>query len=301
MKILIAEDDLTSRLVLGATLQKMGHEVTATSDGQQAWGVLEQEHFPLLISDWMMPNMDGLELCRLIRSVNQSQYTYIILLTALGGKASYLDGMDAGADDFITKPFDEDQLAARLRVAERILALHQTLRTQAMFDGLTGLMNRTAIMDLLSCEIERAAREDQTLSIVLLDLDHFKQVNDLYGHAVGDVVLKEAARRMKISMRGYDQVGRYGGEEFLVVAPGCDEHGSFTLAERVRGCIGNEYVQTPQGPLHVTCSLGVAFTCATLCEKTDSLIARADKALYRAKAKGRNRSELAQPPEVRLS
>ncbi len=157
MKILIAEDDMTSRLVLGATLKKLGHEVTATSDGRQAWDALHKEHFPLLISDWMMPDMDGLELCRLIRAEHHSQYTYIVLLTALGGKASYLDGMDAGADDFITKPFDEDQLVARLRVADRILALHEKLRTQAMFDGLTGLFNRAAITGCLDSEMDRAA------------------------------------------------------------------------------------------------------------------------------------------------
>lgn len=294
MKILIAEDDLTTRLVLGATLKKLGHEVTATPDGQQAWDALKNEHFPLLISDWMMPDMDGLELCRLIRARDQSQYTYIILLTALGGKASYLDGMDAGADDFITKPFDEDQLVARLRVADRILALHETLRTQAMFDGLTGLLNRTAIMACLAGEMERAIREGQPLSVVLLDLDHFKQVNDIHGHAAGDAVLKEAAQRMKSSMRGYDQVGRYGGEEFLIVAPGCSGPDNLTLAERVRGCIARAPVQTPQGPLNVTCSLGAALARVTPREGADALIARADAALYRAKANGRNRAEPAE-------
>lgn len=297
MKILIAEDDMTSRLVLGATLKKMGHQVTAASNGREAWDALNQEHFPLLISDWMMPDMDGLELCRRIRAAHQTQYTYIVLLTALGGKSSYLDGMDAGADDFITKPFDEDTLVARLRVAERILALHETLRTQAMFDGLTGLLNRTAIMDCLTAEMERAAREGKDLSVVLLDLDHFKRVNDTHSHAAGDAVLKEAARRMKSAMRGYDQVGRYGGEEFLIVAPGCGEQDSLTLAERVRGCIGSAPVQTPEGPLDVTCSLGAALACATPRQAADALIERADTALYRAKANGRNRTELASRTE----
>jgi two-component system cell cycle response regulator len=292
MKILISEDDATSRLVLHATLKKLGHEVTATSDGQQAWGALEKEHFPLLISDWMMPEVDGLELCRLIRSKDQAQYTYIILLTALGGKASYLDGMNAGADDFVTKPFDEDQLVARLRVADRILALHEKLRTQAMFDGLTGLLNRTAITDCLAAEMDRAGREGQALSVVLLDLDHFKQVNDIHGHAAGDAVLKEASQRMKHSMRGYDRVGRFGGEEFLVVAPGCGHENSLTLSERVRDSIGNSPIQTPQGPLAVTCSLGAAV--ARPRENAAALIARADAALYRAKASGRNRTEMAE-------
>lgn len=294
MKILIAEDDATSRLVLSATLKKMGHEVVSTANGQQAWDVLGEEYFPLLISDWMMPDMDGLDLCRRIRGADHAQYTYIILLTALSGKNSYLDGMDAGADDFVTKPFDEDQLAARLRVADRILALHEKLRNQAMFDGLTGLLNRTAIMDCLTAEMERASRENQPLSVVLLDLDHFKQVNDVHGHSAGDAVLKEAAQRMKNSMRGYDQVGRYGGEEFLIVAPGCSQENSLILAERVRDSICGSRIHTSQGELDVTCSLGAAVACATPREQPDALIARADAALYRAKDNGRNRTELAE-------
>jgi diguanylate cyclase (GGDEF)-like protein len=293
MKILIAEDDMTSRLVLGATLKKLGHEVTATSDGQEAWDAMNREHFPLLISDWMMPDMDGLELCRRVRAMRHTRYTYIVLLTALAGKSSYLDGMDAGADDFITKPFDEDQLVARLRVAQRILALHEKLHTQAMYDGLTGLMNRTAIMDCLNGEMERATRESKPLSIVLLDLDRFKQVNDLHGHAAGDAVLQEASRRLKGAMRGYDQVGRYGGEEFLIVAPGCSEQDSLVLSERVRTCIGADCVITPEACLDVTCSLGAAVARAGPRETADELIARADQALYRAKAKGRNCTELA--------
>jgi diguanylate cyclase (GGDEF)-like protein len=293
MKILIADDDLTSRLLLGATLKKLGHEVTVTSDGEEAWDAMNREHFPLLISDWMMPNVDGLELCRLVRAARPTQYTYIVLLTALGGKSSYLDGMDAGADDYITKPFDEDQLVARLRVADRILALHETLRTQAMFDGLTGLMNRTAIVGYLATEMERAARDGDPLGVVLLDLDYFKQVNDMNGHAGRRPCAQGAASRMKSAMRGYDQVGRYGGEEFLIVASRCDEQDCLTVAERVRDFIGSKPIQTPEGSLDVTCSLGVAVSSTRFKEDTSSLIRRADEALYAAKANGRNRSELA--------
>jgi diguanylate cyclase (GGDEF)-like protein/PAS domain S-box-containing protein len=170
----------------------------------------------------------------------------------------------------------------------------EKLRTLALYDGLTGLLNRTAIVEHLKSEMERGARESQPLSIVLLDLDHFKQVNDLHGHAAGDAVLKEAAHRMKNSMRSYDKVGRYGGEEFLIVAPGCAELHSVMLAERVRSCISGEPVQSPDGPLDVTCSLGAAEMKATQGEKADALIARADKALYIAKSRGRNRTELAQ-------
>ena len=173
----------------------------------------------------------------------------------------------------------------------------EKLRTLAMYDGLTGLLNRTAIGESLSSEMERAAREDKPLSVILLDLDHFKKVNDVHGHAAGDAVLKEAALRMKNSMRGYDKVGRYGGEEFLSVAPGCGGQDSVTLAERVRNSIAREPVQTPDGSLEVTCSLGAAVARVEPREGADTLIARADGALYRAKAAGRNRTELAETPQ----
>ena len=237
--------------------------------------------------------MDGLELCRLIRAADQPQYTYIILLTALGGKASYLDGMDSGADDFITKPFDEEQLVARLRVAERILALHDRLRDLAMHDGLTGLLNRAAIVESLTHDLAQSVRDGKPLGVVMLDLDHFKRVNDTYGHASGDAVLKEAAQRLKSLMRYYDKVGRYGGEEFLIVAPGCPQEDIITLAERVRNRIGGEAVDIGEAMLPMSCSLGAAVTVIEKKEDAAALIARVDAALYRAKAGGRNRTELA--------
>jgi diguanylate cyclase (GGDEF)-like protein/PAS domain S-box-containing protein len=171
--------------------------------------------------------------------------------------------------------------------------VQEKLRTLAMYDGLTGLLNRTAIMDRLTSEMERGAREGQTLSIVLIDLDHFKQVNDIHGHAAGDIVLKEAALRMKNSMRGYDTVGRYGGEEFLIVAPGCGEQDCITLAERVRDSISKAPIQIDQSVLSMTCSLGAAIADTKPHERPDELVERADMALYRAKANGRNRVELA--------
>ncbi len=300
MKILIAEDDMTSRLVLGATLKKMGHQVTAASSGREAWDALNQEHFPLLISDWMMPDMDGLELCRRIRAAQGARYTYIILLTALSGKGSYLEGLDAGADDFITKPFDEDTLVARLRVAQRILALHETLRIQAMHDALTGLWNRAAIVENLTHELDRARRDARPLGVVLLDLDHFKSVNDTHGHGAGDAVLKEAAQRLKSSMRCYDKVGRYGGEEFLVVAPGCAQcENVLTLAERIRGSIAAEAVDIGEQMLAMSCSLGAAVSSTHVREDAAAIIERADAALYRAKEGGRNRTELA--PETPMA
>lgn len=296
MKILIAEDETVTRLVLAATLRKLGHEVVAVENGRMAWGKLQQDDFALLISDWVMPEVDGLALCRLIRAEERTSYTYIILLTALEGKGSYLDGMDAGADDFITKPFDEAQLVARLRVAQRILDLHEVLRVAATHDRLTGLLNRGAILESLDQELSRAARDGSTVGVVLADLDHFKQVNDTYGHLTGDAVLREAAWRMRDALRSYDKIGRYGGEEFLIVLPflpSIPSPGALEVAERIRQAISAAAVNTPGRMLSITVSLGLTMSQAAPKLDGNALIGVADMALYQAKAKGRNRVELA--------
>ena len=297
MKILIAEDDTTSRLLFDATLRKLGYAVTAVENGQKAWDAWKQDKYSLLISDWMMPDIDGLELCKMIRAEPSLQYTYIILLTALDGKGSYLEGMDAGADDFITKPFDEEQLAARLRVAERILALHKKLHMQATHDRLTGVWNRAAIMDCLEGELERAARQNTCIGVVLADLDHFKRVNDTYGHPAGDRVLQEAAQRMRLALRPYDRIGRYGGEEFLIMTPGCRLSDAMTLAERIRDSISAEPVDSRSGDIPMTVSLGVTIGGDRAGEDAGTLIAAADEALYRAKNAGRNRVEFSSRKE----
>ena len=291
MKILIAEDDTTSRFLYGATLRKLGYSVTAVENGRNAWEAWKQEDYPLLISDWMMPDIDGLQLCKMIRAEPSLQYTYIILLTSLDSKGSYLEGMDAGADDFITKPFDEEQLAARLRVAERILALHEKLHIQATHDHVTGLWNRAAIMDYLEAELERAARQSTCMGVIMADLDRFKEVNDTYGHPVGDTVLQEAARRMHLALRPYDRIGRYGGEEFLITVPGCAMSDAITVAERIRSSISAEPINSGSERIPVTVSLGVAIGGNQMGEDAGMLIAAADAALYRAKKAGRNRIE----------
>ncbi|SOD42693.1 GGDEF domain-containing response regulator [Nitrosovibrio sp. Nv4] len=291
MKILIAEDDATSRLLFAATLRKLGHTVTAVENGRKAWEAWQKDEHFLLISDWMMPDVDGLQLCKMIRGEPNLRYTYIILLTALDSKGSFLEGMDAGADDFITKPFDEEQLATRLRVAERILGLHQKLHIQATHDHLTGVWNRAAIMGHLQKELERAAREGTCTSVIVADLDHFKRVNDTYGHPVGDEVLQEAARRMGLALRGYDRIGRYGGEEFLITASGCGWNEAMALAERICSSLSRQPVNSGAGQIPMTVSLGVAVGCGQG-KDTGVLIAAADEALYRAKKSGRNRIEL---------
>ena len=291
MKILMAEDDTTSRLLFGATLRKLGYTVTAVENGQKAWEAWKQDEYSLLISDWMMPDIDGPQLCKMIRAEPSLQYTYIILLTSLDSKGSYLEGMDAGADDFITKPFDEEQLAARLRVAERILALHKKLHIQATHDRLTGVWNRAAIMDHLEEEVERATCQSTCIGVVVADLDHFKQINDTYGHPAGDTVLQEAARRMSLVLRPHDRIGRYGGEEFLITVSSCMGSDAMILAERIRHSISMEPVDSLSGEIPMTVSLGVTIGGNQIGEDAGTLIAVADKALYRAKIAGRNRVE----------
>ncbi len=292
MKILIAEDDTTSRLTLAATLRKFGHQVTAVSTGKAALQAWERDVYPLLISDWMMPELNGLDLCRAVRSGNRQHYTYVILLTALSGKSHQLDGMDSGADDFISKPFDEDLLLTRLRVADRILELHEALRTEATRDRLTGLLNRGAILDFLQQTLERRVREGGDVGVIMIDLDHFKQINDQYGHLTGDVVLREAARRMQGALRPYDRIGRYGGEEFIVVSPQADGSNSAVIAERVRNQLCASTLSTPGGELAVTASLGVAHAAQFSNPTAEQLVASADEALYEAKRGGRNQVRL---------
>lgn len=292
MKILVADDETTSRLVLAATLRRLGHEVTAVEDGLAAFEAWSAGDYPLVVSDWLMPGLDGPALCRAIRSEPRSHYTYLLLLTSLEGKGNYLAGMEAGADDFVSKPFDPDLLAARINVAERMLSLHEALRIEATRDRLTGLLNRGAVLDALHQELHRAARGSGTTGLLLLDIDHFKRVNDTHGHLVGDAVLQEVAQRLRTTLRPYDAVGRFGGEEFVVVVPGSDASQAVVIAERIRQAIGAEPFSTGDGAtLEVTVSIGAAIGPATP-EDPVALLRAADQALYLAKANGRNRTEL---------
>jgi two-component system cell cycle response regulator len=299
MEILIAEDDPTSRQILVALLSKWGYKVLATCDGAQAWEALHGAEAPrLAILDWMMPEMDGPELCRRLRQEKEgrSHYTYILLLTARGAKEDLVQGMEAGADDYLVKPFDPQELKVRIRAGQRIVeleaqlqAVQEELRRQSMTDPLTGILNRRAVLERLEAEISRAGRENTSLGLGIVDLDHFKQVNDTFGHLAGDDVLKESVRRVRGSLRAYDVFGRVGGEEFLVVLPGTPLSGAKGVAERLRKAISQSPVSTHKGLVRVTASLGV--TVWTVREGVDSLIERADRALYMAKAKGRNRVE----------
>lgn len=301
---LVAEDDPIFRHLLDSWLQKWNYQVTAVENGMDAWNVLQQSNAPqMVVLDWMMPGMDGVELCRRVRELESGPYRYLLLLTAKHEKQDVVAGLDAGADDYLTKPFDVDELRARVRSGRRILELqHALLQTQealqyeAAHDPLTGLWNRGAILDLLRRETQRHQRTGSALGVAMVDVDHFKQVNDTYGHQVGDVVLREVAKRLSDSVRTYDLVGRYGGEEFLVVVPSCDPPGLRAGAERLRHAIAGRPIETAAGSLTSTISIGIAS--APLSDETTSeleaLLKISDDALYQAKANGRNRVEIGQ-------
>lgn len=292
MQVLIAEDDAVSRCLLEATLRKLGYEVVVARDGAAAWTILESDDSPrLAVLDWMMPFRDGPQLCREVRKRSDQPYTYMILLTTRDQKQDIVEGMSAGADDYLAKPFDPRELEVRLLAGRRILDLHEALRVQATHDSLTGLWNRAAILDLLQRELFRAKREGSPVGIIMGDLDHFKQINDTYGHPTGDVVLREAARRLVSALRRYDFVGRFGGEEFLIVLPGCDLRSLATRAEALREKVCGTPVETPEGPVPIAISLGITASEAARDQDPHLLLANADKALYRAKSGGRNRVE----------
>lgn len=300
-RILIAEDDPISRRMLQAFLSKWGYEVELAADGLEALARLEPAGAPqLAVLDWMMPGLEGPEVCRKVRQLADRPYTYILLLTARGQKDDLLRGLESGADDYLTKPFDSQELRARLRVGERILdlqrnliAAREELRFRATHDVLTGIPNRATALEAIQRECSRQLREGGPLTVIILDLDHFKSINDRYGHLCGDQVLREAARRIAASVRTYDTVGRYGGEEFLIVAPTTDAPGSLALAERIRQAVEQPPIQSEKGPVHVTASCGVANSDGANTIPASEMLRLADEALYRAKAAGRNRSELA--------
>jgi diguanylate cyclase (GGDEF)-like protein len=287
MPILAAEDNPVFQSMLRTLLRKWGYDAVMAQNGNEAWRILESEDAPrLAVLDWMMPGMDGVQICRRVRSAGREPYTYIVLLTARTESEDLIEGMEAGADDYLTKPFNAQELRVRIRAGRRILDLQDALRRQATHDGLTGLLNRNSILARVEEEMVRGRRESRALSLLMIDLDRFKSVNDTYGHLAGDAVLREAAARLSAASRRYDGVGRYGGEEFLVILPGCDLAAATAQAERVREAIAGLPFPIPGRELAVTCSIGVASADDL---SPESLLRHADEALYQAKAQGRNR------------
>ncbi len=298
MKLLIADDDLTSRTMLAAVARKWGFEPVVAEDGEVAWQILQGEDPPrLLLLDWMMPQLNGLELCQRIRQQDNDEPPFIILLTSRRETADIVAGLASGANDYVAKPFENAELQARLQVGRRMVNMQtqlsvaaQALIYQASYDDLTKLMNRRGVMDALAKEFARAQRESQTLCVGLCDIDHFKQVNDTYGHLVGDVVLSEVAKRMEVTLRPYDHIGRYGGEEFLIVLTANRDQASI-IFERLHRAVTDTPIIVGQAKLGVSVSCGVSiFAPLGGAGDSTSLLAEADNALYEAKESGRNRT-----------
>jgi two-component system, cell cycle response regulator len=306
LKVLLAEDARFARHLLQGALIGWGYEVVLAEDGEQAWRALQEPDPPsVALLDWMMPGLDGLEVCRKVREAAREPYTYIILLTGRDRQEDVVEGLAAGADDYLRKPFDNLELEARIRTGRRIVELHgqlivarEALREQAATDPLTRIANRRTILDTLGKELERCRRSKTACAVVFLDLDHFKQVNDTHGHAAGDEVLRQAASTMRAILRPYDLVGRYGGEEFVVVLPGCDAAGAGAAAERLRAAVAGAAIGIGGVLVRITCSLGIAVGDSASGWDGDRLLSAADAALYRAKRAGRNRIMVAGEDET---
>jgi two-component system cell cycle response regulator len=301
LKILIADDDPVSRGILEQTLRNIDYEVISVEDGEQALANLNVDNPPrLAILDWMMPKLDGVEICARIRQECKEPYIYLILLTTKNTREDIINGMEAGADDYLIKPVDLNELIVRLRAGRRIVELQEELirtreeiRIMAARDSLTGAWNRGAILELLGKELARSHREQSSFGVMLVDLDHFKRINDTYGHPAGDHVLLELTDQMRASCRVYDFIGRYGGEEFLIIATGVEPDETEHQAERLRQKIEALPIYWEGKRISVTASIGVISACNQRGDlQADQLIRLADNALYRAKANGRNRVEV---------
>jgi two-component system, cell cycle response regulator len=296
--VLIVEDDPISTALIEKCVQIAGHRAVGARDGAEALSLLRESRIPIVITDIMMPEMDGLELCRAIRAADHSEYVYIVIVTARDSKEGIVKGLEAGADEYLTKPIDQPELVARLKTANRVLDLEKSLRAQletirllSITDGLTGVFNRTYFYEQLRKEVQRVARYDSCLSLIMCDIDHFKDVNDTWGHMAGDVVLKRFATFLVSSIRReIDWVARFGGEEFVIVLPETDLRGATAVANRLRTGIRKKRLPQIDGCC-ITASFGVAgISGKGEAEKTsaDSLVNMADTCLYEAKREGRD-------------
>jgi diguanylate cyclase (GGDEF)-like protein len=289
------------RRLLQSTLEEWGYEVVEAEDGERAFEILSADDPPpIAILDWVMPKLTGPDLCRRIRGRKSRTYTYILLLTSKALRQDLIEGMGAGADDYIIKPFDRPEMEVRLRAGRRIVDLQmelmqmqEALREQATRDSLTKCWNRFSIFELLGREMQRSARERKPLGVLMLDLDHFKRVNDTYGHVCGDEVLKHVVKLLSGSMRTYDALGRYGGEEFICVLSSCDEECLKSNAERMRSAVERSPVFWNGNLIGVTSSFGAVSGIPHDDMTPDELIRTADETLYKAKRAGRNRVEFA--------
>jgi len=293
----VVDDEPVSRLVVHAAVERLGHECVAAADGETGWRRFVDDEPDVLIADRIMPGLDGLALCRRVRADPRPGYTYIVLVTALGHREDVLEGMEAGADDYLVKPVDPFALQSRLIAAERVTALHAELARHraelaelARKDALTGLGNRRSLEEDLRALHARSQRYGRTYCVAMCDVDRFKAYNDTYGHQAGDKALAAVASRVSAQVRTGDGVYRYGGEELLLVLPEQNLESGMVAVERVRAVVeqlGIPHVAGPGGVL--TLSAGVAAYRPGDDTTPEELLKRADGALYQAKATGRNR------------
>lgn len=298
-KILIAEDDRISAKILERNIKNWGYQVVMVDDGEKAWEILEKENIQIAILDWMMPKLDGIELCKKIRENKTENYIYITLLTARMTTEDVVQGLNAGADDYITKPVNPLELKARLNTGRRIIQLEndsrelqEKLELLSKQDSLTGLWNKRTITELLEEELSRGFRDEKPISTILIDIDKFKGINDTYGHPVGDEVLLAITSRLKKQIRKYDHIGRYGGDEIMIVLWNVGYSTLVKLISRFRQCIWDQEINTDAGPLRLSISIGGTSTESHQNVSPLKLIKTSDKALYSAKHKGRNRAEV---------
>lgn len=296
MKILVADDSKYYSMLLENSLRQWGYDPVMAKNGAEAWEILQGEDGPrLALLDWIMPVMDGLQVCQKIRSWEKDSYIYVILLTSQSSKENVIAGLESGADDYIIKPFNEEELKYRLKIGERILTLENRIMQMASIDSLTGVLNRRVFMDRLDSEIQRYYRSKIPVSLIMMDLDHFKRVNDLYGHLAGDQVLRKIAGKLELLVRKYDFIGRYGGEEFIICLPAAGSGEIGDIAERIRSEI--EYMDIPiegnKAVIKITASFGVSCLEKNTRVSIDEWIKRADDALYQSKREGRNQVFLA--------
>ena len=297
-RILLVDDEPTQRLILARLLKRAGYEVETAGNGREALARLESGDFQLMITDWEMPEMDGIALCSTLRASQVRAYIYTILLTARDAIEHVVTGLQAGADDYLTKPVIEPELIARLSTGKRIVTLERSLRNAneenrrlSITDPLTGAYNRRYLMEQLPREIERAARYGRQLSVIMCDVDYFKKINDGYGHLVGDEVLKWFVSNLQKAVRASDWVARYGGEEFVVVLPETGVANAGIAAEHLRAQVASILFSGQSVNFPVSASFGASGWKdavpggATL----DALMAKCDAGVYASKAGGRNR------------
>lgn len=295
MKILVAEDDLICSRILQKNIENWGYKAVLARSGQAAWEALQDEELRLSILDWIMPGMDGVEVCRKIRRRKKYKYTYIILLSAKDRKQDIIAGLSSGADDYMTKPVNFLELRARLQTGKRVidledklLVIQNQLKDIASRDSLTKIWNRAEISKFLSEELERGQREKKPTGVILLDVDYFKKINDFYGHAIGDQALLQVVSRLKRKIRKSDKIGRYGGDEIIIILPNCGLTEIKRVGERLRLSVGKRSIRTELDSVPVTVSAGCATSELPGTASADKLIKIADSVLFKAKGLGRN-------------